>query len=145
RVSFTLDPLAIAWLKEQAELQGKSRSEILDLAITEAQARWQETSGHRIRIPIPQTALRNFCRRHHIQKLSLFGSVLSKEFGPDSDIDVLVEFDPERTPSLFDMVAMQEELSELFNGRAVDLKTAGELSRYFVDDVLRSAEVVYAA
>jgi len=80
-------------------------------------------------IEIPQEATSDFCYRHHIRKLSLFGSVLRDDFKPDSDIDVLVEFEPGKTPG-FAIVTMQQELSKLFGGRVVDLRTHQELSRY---------------
>lgn len=91
---------------------------------------------------IPTEAVRAFCLRHHIRKLSIFGSALRPDFRPDSDVDVLVEFEPGHTPGLafFDM---EVELSELL-GRKVDLNTPGFLSRFFRDRVLREAEVQYA-
>jgi uncharacterized protein len=74
------------------------------------------------RVEIPQEQIADFCRRHHIQKLSVFGSVLSDSFGPDSDIDVLVEFEPGHTPGLA-IIRMQDELSTILGGRKVDLVT----------------------
>lgn len=91
----------------------------------------------------PET-LAQFCRRHHIRRLSLFGSQLKGTAGPHSDIDLLVEFEPEHTPTLFDLAGMEIELTELL-GRKVDLRTPGDLSRYFRDQVVRTAEVQYAA
>lgn len=82
-----------------------------------------------------------FCRRHHVRKLSLFGSALRDDFGSESDLDILVEFEPGHTPG-FAFFGMQDELSELF-GRKVDLNTPAFLSRYFCQDVLRSAQVQY--
>jgi predicted nucleotidyltransferase len=84
-----------------------------------------------------------FCRRNHIRKLSLFGSILRDDFGPDSDIDVLVEFEPGQTPGLA-FFGLQEELSELL-GRKVDLNTPQCLSKYFRDEVIRQAQVQYVA
>jgi len=84
-----------------------------------------------------------FCRAHHIQQLALFGSVLREDFHPDSDVDVLVEFEPGHIPGLA-FFAMQEELSHLF-GRRVDLNTLDDISPYFRDAVLREARVEYAA
>ena len=86
-----------------------------------------------------------FCRKHHIRKLSLFGSLVSGNFGLDSDVDVLVEFEPDHTPGFFNLFRMEEELSKLFGGRKVDLRTPQDLSRYFRDEVMKSAEVQYAA
>jgi hypothetical protein len=95
----------------------------------------------RVRISIPKEQVAEFCRRHHIRKLALFGSVLRDDFRPDSDVDVLVEFEPGKTPGLA-FFAMQDELSELL-GRNVDLNTPSWLSRYFRDEVLTEAEAVY--
>ena len=93
------------------------------------------------RLPKPEVA--EFCRRHHIRKLSLFGSVLRGGARPDSDVDLLVEFDPVHVPGLIRLAAMENELSALL-GRKADLRTAEDLSPYFRDDVLDSAEVQYA-
>ena len=93
-------------------------------------------------ITIPQDQIVAFCRRHHIHKLALFGSALRDDFGPDSDIDVLVEFDPAHIPDLLEFAEMQDELSEILQ-RPVDLNTAGFLSRHFRQKVLDSAQVLY--
>jgi uncharacterized protein len=93
-------------------------------------------------LPIPQQAIHDFCRRHHIRKLSLFGSILRDDFGSQSDVDILVEFEPNKIPG-FAIVIMQQELSELFGGRIVDLRTPQELSRYIRDRILREAWVLY--
>ncbi len=87
--------------------------------------------------------LESFCRKHDIKKLSLFGSALDERFNENSDIDFLVEFEKEHTPGLFALVQMEEELSFLFGGRKVDLRTPNDLSRYFRKNVLDAAEVVY--
>ncbi len=87
--------------------------------------------------------LADFCRRHHIRRLALFGSVLRDDFGPDSDVDVLVEFEPGRAPGLA-FIEIEAELSELI-GRRVDLSTPGFLSPYLRDEVRHQAEVQYAA
>lgn len=87
--------------------------------------------------------LAGFCRKNHISKLSLFGSVLREDFGPDSDVDVLVEFEEGYTPGFFGLARMEEELSDLF-GRKADLRTPQDLSRYFRDEVTGSAAVQYA-
>lgn len=94
-------------------------------------------------IEIPQASIAEFCKRHHIRKLSLFGSVLREDFGPDSDVDVLVEFEPGTRVGL-KFFSLEEELSEILR-RKVELHTAGFLSRYFRDKVLNEAEVVYDA
>jgi uncharacterized protein len=90
-------------------------------------------------------ALARLCRRRRIRRLSLFGSVLEGAARPDSDIDLLVEFEPEAVPGLLGMAAVEAELSELLGGRPVDLRTPQELSGYFRDGVVRAAEVQFAA
>ena len=94
-------------------------------------------------VAIDRDAVAAFCRRHHIRKLALFGSVLRDDFRPDSDVDVLVEFEPGHVPGLA-FFAMQRELSALL-GRTVDLNTPECLSRYYRDEVLAEAEVLYDA
>jgi len=91
---------------------------------------------------IPKDEIAEFCKRHHILKLSIFGSALRDDFAPDSDVDVLVEFEKGYEPG-FAFFDMQEELSKLL-GRKVDLHTPGFLSRYFRDKVLKEAKVQYA-
>ncbi len=93
-------------------------------------------------ITISSDRIIELCQKHHIQKLSLFGSVLRDDFRSDSDIDVLVEFVPGQTPG-FTFIDIQDQLSVLF-GRQVDLNTPQDLSRYFRDQVLSEAEVIYA-
>ena len=95
-------------------------------------------------IEMPTERVAEFCRRHHIRRLSLFGSILRDDFGPESDVDFLVEFEPGQTPGLFGISAMEIELSEMI-GRKADLRTAEELSRHFRDEVLREAEAQYAS
>lgn len=95
-------------------------------------------------IQIPTSAVADFCDRYAVRRLSLFGSVLRDDFGPESDIDVLVEFQAHATVGLLRMAAMELELSGLL-GRKVDLRTPPELSRYFREKVLATAELVYAA
>ena len=97
------------------------------------------------RLPIDPDALAGVCRRHRIARLSLFGSVLKGTNRPDSDIDLLVEFEPQAKPSLLDLAQIEIELSALLGGRRVDLRTPAELSRHFRDEVVRTAEVQYAA
>ena len=94
------------------------------------------------RLALDRERIGEFCRRHHIARLSLFGSVLRDDFGPGSDVDVLVEFQPGHTPGLA-FFTMEEELGRIL-GRKVDLNTPGFLSRYFRDRVLAEAEVQYA-
>ena len=96
------------------------------------------------RLPIEHSALDAFCRLHHIRRLSLFGSILAGTARPDSDVDLLVEFEPGRKPGLLGMAMLEEELSALMGGRRVDLRTPQDLSRYFRDEVIRGAEVQFA-
>ncbi len=93
---------------------------------------------------IPKDKIKDFCHRNHIRKLALFGSVLREDFGPDSDIDVLVEFEPDAGVGFFELYDMEQELSYLLGGRKVDLSTPKCLSKYFRDKVLSEAEVHYA-
>ena len=94
------------------------------------------------KVAIPKDKLAEFCRRNRIRRLSLFGSVLRDDFGPDSDVDVLVEFEPGARVGLLRMAGMEIELSEML-GRKVDLNTQGFLSPYYRDAVLAEAEVQY--
>jgi predicted nucleotidyltransferase len=95
-------------------------------------------------LPIAQDVLAQFCARHRIRRLSLFGSVLKGSSRPDSDVDLLVEFEPGESPGLIGMAAIESELSGLMGGKRVDLRTAQDLSRYFRDDVMRTAKVQYS-
>ena len=95
-------------------------------------------------IQIPKKELATFCRRYHIRRLSLFGSVLTDRFKPESDIDVLVEFDPDHVPGLLMVARMERELATLFSGHKVDLRTPEDLSRYFRQEVLQNADIQYA-
>jgi uncharacterized protein len=96
------------------------------------------------RVPIDRGLLEEFCLRHGIRRLSLFGSALRSDFRPESDIDLLVEFVPGQRVSLFDLGGMSMEFAEIL-GRPVDLRTAEDLSRYFREEVLRTARPLYAA
>ena len=95
-------------------------------------------------IDIPAYKVAEFCKRNRIRKLSLFGSALRDDFRPDSDIDLLVEFQAGAAPSLLDLARMERELSAILGGRKVDLRTPKELSRYFREEVLSTASVQYA-
>src|SRR2546425_4795874 len=96
------------------------------------------------RLTLDHKVLAQLCRRHGIRRLSLFGSALKGTARPDSDVDLLVEFEPSAVPGLLGMAAIEAELSGLLGGRRVDLRTAEELSRYFRDEVERTAEVQFA-
>ena len=97
------------------------------------------------RITVDREALEELCRRHHIRKLSLFGSVLSGTDRAESDVDLLVEFEAGEAPGLLGLAQIEAELSALLGGRRVDLRTAQDLSLHFREQVLRTAEVQYAA
>ena len=96
-------------------------------------------------IEFDRESVARFCRTHHIRKLSLFGSVLRDDFGPESDVDLLVEFEQEQEPSLFGIARMERELALLFGGRKVDLRTPQDLGRHMRERVVSTAEGVYAA
>ncbi len=94
-------------------------------------------------IPVPRERIAAVCRRYHIRTLALFGSVLREDFSADSDVDVLVEFEAGRTPGYFTLARVVRELSPLFGGREVDIRTPLGLSPYFRDEVVNSAYPVY--
>jgi predicted nucleotidyltransferase len=96
-------------------------------------------------IDVDAEALAAFCRRHKVRRLALFGSALRDDFGPHGDVDLLVEFDPGATPGLIAIAGMEQELSGLFGGREIDLRTYHDLSRYFRDEVQATALPLYAA
>jgi predicted nucleotidyltransferase len=96
------------------------------------------------RLAIAEEQLARFCRKQHIHRLSLFGSTLAGIARPDSDIDLLVEFEPGCEPGFLGLASMEAELTDLLGGRKVDLRTPKDLSRYFREKVMRTAEVQYA-
>jgi len=95
-------------------------------------------------IEIPSDRIAEFCRQNHIRRLALFGSILREDFRPDSDVDILAEFEPGRTPGLLRMAGLEIELAQML-GHPVDLRTPAELSRYFRDEVVRTSEPQYVA
>lgn len=95
-------------------------------------------------ISINAAAVATFCRQHHIRKLAFFGSVLREDFRAESDVDVLVEFEKGQVPGFLRLARMERELSEIL-GRRADMRTPGDLSRHFRDDVIREAAVQYVA
>jgi predicted nucleotidyltransferase len=97
------------------------------------------------KIPVSKDKIRDFCQKHHIRKLSLFGSVLTNDFRPDSDVDILVEFEPDHVPGFIRLYSIEEELSHLFGDRKLDLVTPKFLNHRIRDQVLSHAEVQYAA
>jgi predicted nucleotidyltransferase len=94
---------------------------------------------------LDEATLARFCQRHQIRRLALFGSQLKGTPGPDSDIDLLVDFSPDARVTLLDMAQIEIELSHALGGRKVDLRTPQDLSHYFRDDVVRTAQVQYVA
>lgn len=95
-----------------------------------------------LKISVPEKKIQDFCQENHITKLAFFGSVLTKNFRQDSDLDVLVEFDPSHIPSLFKIVNMESQLEQLF-GRHVDLRTPKDLNSRFRNEVLDHAFLIY--
>jgi uncharacterized protein len=98
-----------------------------------------------VQLPLDRSLLAEFCQRHNIRRLSLFGSALKGTARQDSDVDLLVEFEPGAKPGLLAMAEIELELSPLFCGRKVDLRTSQDLSRFFRDEVDGSAETQYEA
>lgn len=96
-----------------------------------------------MQINVPKNKIAEFCRRNRIRRLSLFGSVLREDFGPNSDIDVLVEFEPGARVGFFELFDMEQELSGLLGGRRVEINTPNSLSRYFRDKILQEAQDQY--
>jgi predicted nucleotidyltransferase len=96
-----------------------------------------------VKIDAPKDSIAEFCRRNHIVRLAFFGSVLRDDFGPDSDVDVLVEFEPGAHVGFFELYDVEQELSLILGGRTVDMNTAKSLSKYFRDEVLQEAGVQY--
>ncbi|MHC4169498.1 MAG: nucleotidyltransferase family protein [Planctomycetota bacterium] len=94
-------------------------------------------------LTIDKEQIAEFCERHDIHRLAIFGSALRDDFGPESDVDVLVDFMSGHVPGFFRLFDMEEELSNLIGGRKVDMRTPEDLSRYFRDQVVASAEVQY--
>ena len=97
----------------------------------------------RDRLPLSDAQISAFCQKHSIRRLASFGSMLCDDFGPSSDVDLLVEFEPQHVPGLLRLAAMERELSVMIGGRRVDIRTPGDLSRYFRDDVIAQAVVQY--
>ncbi len=96
-----------------------------------------------IRIKLPRPDVESFCRRHHVRTLAFFGSVLREDFRPDSDIDVLVEFETGHVPGFIGLAGMELELSQILGGRKVDLNTPGFFRPSLRERILQEAEVLY--
>ena len=95
-------------------------------------------------ITVPKTRVAEFCQHNYIRALYLFGSVLREDFRPDSDIDILVEFEPGHVPGFFSIFDMEQELSRIFGGRKIALRTPKDLGRYFREEIFSTAELHYA-
>ena len=98
-----------------------------------------------LQIEVDREGIREFCHRHNITRLAFFGSVIRDDFGPGSDIDVLVAFDPRHVPSLIGLARMEIELSRLLGGRKADMRTSEDLSHFFREQVVAEAELQYEA
>lgn len=94
------------------------------------------------KIAFSKSKIKTFCQKYHVKKFSFFGSVLTDRFGPESDIDVLVEFDPNAHPTYLLLVDMEDDLTQLF-GRRTDVRTPNEISKYYRNQVLSEAKPVY--
>jgi len=141
RASFTIDPAHLAWIKGRARSERSSASDVLDQLLAMARLK----PGRRFRVFADLREIAEICERHGVSRMSLFGSVLTDRFTESSDVDVLVEFRKGIHPGFFELSGLQSDLSKAFGGRQVDLRTAGELSRLFRDEVLFSSTVIYAA
>lgn len=97
------------------------------------------------RVAIDREGIAELCKRHGIRRFALFGSILRDDFGPDSDVDVLVEFEPENVPGFFGLHRIEQEIAELFGNRKVDLLTFRSLNPRLKDRILAQAETQYAA
>ena len=98
----------------------------------------------KVKLSTSREEIASFCKEHGIKRMAVFGSGLRDNFRPDSDVDILAEFDPAHIPTLFDIAGMDQNLSSFFGGRKVDLRTPEDLSRYFRHQVVSEAEVLYA-
>jgi predicted nucleotidyltransferase len=141
RTCFTLSPDELRWLQAAAREKNQSLSEALSDALRVSRSH----RPTRARIAYDAREIAGFCAKHGIQRLSLFGSVLTDRFSAESDVDVLVELKPGKAVGFFELSELAERLGKLLGGRRIDLKTMNELSPYFREEVLREAEVVYAA
>ncbi len=95
------------------------------------------------KIEVPKDKIANFCQQHHIRKFAFFGPVLGDDFRPESDVDMLVEFEPGTRVVFFKLYDLEQELSQILGGHKVEINTPKSLSKYFRDEVLEEAEVQY--
>lgn len=137
--SFTLPPELLGALAHKAKQGKQSKSEALERILERSMV--QDVQMQTLHLPV--LSIHSFCKAHHIKKLSVFGSALSGQLAPGSDVDLLVEFEAEHEPSLFGLGKLELELSNLLNGKTVDLRTAEDLSKYFREQVMHSAVPIY--
>lgn len=143
RLTITLHPDDVAWLKRISADRNENVSALIDCAIHSIQK--TASSRRKASIPIPYARIAELCATHHVLQLSLFGSILTRAFSNRSDIDILVEFEKGFTPGLLGLSSLQSELSRLFGGRQVDLRTPKDLGRHLRVSALANMEVIYAA
>ena len=146
RVSFTLHPDEKVWLEEKAQAMNLNRSEFLSLLLNRIQEKnLGSTAKNHLEqnLSFSRHALVQICEKYHVQSLALFGSILGPKYHANSDVDVLVKFKTNHSPSLFQMAKIQDELEALFSVSTVDLRTQEEISKIFVKQ-LKSKEI-YAA
>jgi len=147
KATFTLSQESVMLLNALSKSHAQSKSALLEFAIDKLTLQTDSHQKPQIepRIPIPADQINALCRTHRICQMYLYGSVLGDDFGPNSDIDVLVEFESGASPGLFEMYEIQSKLSQVFGNRLVDLKTPSELSRYFRDEVKAAAHPIFGA
>ena len=112
---------------------------------TIAAVRWGEERTMAPKVAVDREKLIEICKKHHIRKLALFGSVLRDDFGPESDVDILVEFEPDGVPGFFGLHRIEREIAAIFGGRRIDLLTFRSLNPHLRDRILAEAEIQYAA
>ena len=130
-------------ISRQISTQGSAGLTSVDFHYNSQHSQFRD-SGMNSQLSIAKSELAAFCRAHGIRRLSVFGSALREDFGPESDVDVLVEFERDRIPGLLGVAGMEIELSAIFSDRKIDLRTAEDLSHYFRQEVVDTAEVQYA-
>lgn len=145
RATFTIHPSSLEWISARARAEKLSSSEYLNRLIERARiAPTGDTPDSFVRLTasVRKEQIEAFCVRNGVRYLAVFGSYATGKAGPESDVDILIDWEKERVPGLMGMMRMQEELEEIFSHK-VDLRTPQELSGYFRDEVLRQARVIY--
>lgn len=143
RVSFTLPPELHSKLKSDAEANNLSASEILEQCLQQVSSENLDASKILSDYAKLKKDIATVVKEYPIKKLSLFGSTLHQTATPNSDIDLLVEFNESQVLSFFELAELEGKLAEIFGGKKIDLRTANELSQYFRDDVVAEAVVIY--